>query len=158
MHKIILALLLTFSFSLNVYADSPVYTASVEADFDKVYQNVHAALENNRLFVVFEPNIGKNISRFAEKWGENYNRSKLNNIKSMVFCNGWYANEISNKDPSMMALCPLHITLIEKDGLTSINFIRPDEVAKGSNAESVARELTELVIKAITEGVAASKD
>ena len=158
MTKALLTLLLAFSFSLNAHAGSPVYTTSVEGDFDAVYQNVHDALENNRLFVVFEPNIGKNISRFAKKWGENYNRSKLNNIKSMVFCNGWYANEISNKDPSMMALCPLHITLIEKDGLTSINFIRPDEVAKGSNAESVARELTEMVIKAITEGVAAYKD
>lgn len=158
MTKALLALLLAFSFSFNVHADAPVYTASVEGDFEQVYQNVHKALENNRLFVVFEPNIGKRLSRLAEKWGENYNRNKLDQFRSMVFCHVWYANEISNKDPSMTALCPLHISLIEKDGVTSINFVRPDVVAKGSDAEPVARELTELVIKAITEGLAASKN
>ena len=158
MTKALLALLLVFSFSFNVYADAPVYTASVEGDFDQVYQNVHKALENNRLFVVFEPNIGKRLSRLAEKWGENYNRNKLDQFRSMVFCHVWYANEISNKDPSMTALCPLHITLIEKGGVTSINFVRPDVVAKGSAAEPVASELTELVIKAIAEGIAASKN
>ncbi len=44
-----------------------------------------------------------------------YNRSKLSAIRSMVFCNGWYANQVSNKDPHMLALCPLHMTLIEKE-------------------------------------------
>lgn len=144
-------------FSAPIYAESSVYTAFAKGDFDDIYQNVHDALEDNNLFVVFEPNIQKNISRFAERWGENYNRSKLSNIRSMIFCNGWYANEISNLDVQMTALCPLHITLTESDGTTSVNFVRPDFVAKGSKAESVAQDLTKLVIKAIDQGIEASK-
>ena len=157
MRKTLLALIAAFAISLNAYADSPVYTATVEGDFDSVYQHVYDSLEKNKLFVVFQPDIGSNISRFAERWGDNYNRNKLDRMKSMVFCNGWYANEISNKDVTMTALCPLHLTMIQHDGQTSVNFVRPDMVAKGSKAESVAHDLTELVIKAISEGIDAAK-
>lgn len=157
MRKILFALITAFTMSINAYADSPVYTNTVQGDFDSVYQHVYDSLENNKLFVVFQPDIGSNISRFAERWGNNYNRNNLDRVKSMVFCNGWYANEISNKDVKMTALCPLHLTMTQHDGQTSVNFVRPDMVAKGSPAESVAHELTELVIKAITEGIEASK-
>ena len=153
----LLSFIAAFVFSFSACAAPSVYTESVKANFDLVYKNVHDSLESNRLFVVFEPDIGANISRFAERWGDNYNRNKLDRIKSMVFCNGWYANEISNMDTQMTALCPLHITLIHRDGQTSINFVRPDAVAEGSKAEPVAHELTELVIKAIKQGIAASK-
>ena len=125
MRKILLALIFTLSFSLNSHADSPIYTVSVQGDFDMVFQNVHDSLENNRLFVVFQPDIGSNISHFAQRWGENYNRNKLDRIKSMVFCNAWYANEMSNMDVQMTALCPLHITLTHRDRQTSVNFYAP---------------------------------
>jgi uncharacterized protein (DUF302 family) len=157
MRKISFALMAFLFSNFEAYADSPVYTAVLQADFDLVYQSVHDSLENNRLFVVFEPDIGSNLSGFAERWGDNYNRNKLDRIKSMVFCNAWYANEISNKDVHMTALCPLHITLTQREGQTSVNFVRPDSIAKGSEAEPVARELTALVIKAITEGIDAAR-
>ncbi|MDH5611229.1 MAG: DUF302 domain-containing protein [Gammaproteobacteria bacterium] len=155
MHKFLFAFIVALFFNFEIYADSPVYTASVQGDFDTIYQNVHDSLENNRLFVVFQPDIGSNLANFTERWGDNYNRNKLDHIKSMVFCNAWYANEISNKDVRMTALCPLHITLIQRNGQTSINFVRPDSIAIGSDAEPVARELTTLVIKAIDEGIEA---
>ncbi|MCK4709258.1 MAG: DUF302 domain-containing protein [Gammaproteobacteria bacterium] len=157
MLKLIQVLLVTLLFSFNSYAESPVYTASVKGDFNKVYQHIYKSLESNRLFVVFEPDIGSNISGFAKRWGDNYNRNKLDRIKSMVFCNGWYANEVSNKDVNMTALCPLHITLTHRDGVTSVHFVRPDLIAKNSKAASVARELSELVIKAIKAGIKSSQ-
>ena len=129
----------------------------MQGDFDVVYKNVHDALEKNRLFVVYQIDIGAKTSRFAEKWGENYNRNKLDRIKSMVFCNGWYANELSNKDVQMMALCPSHLTLTHHDGTTSVNFVRPDIIAKNSKTEALAHDLTELVIKSITEGIDTSR-
>jgi uncharacterized protein (DUF302 family) len=146
--------LLFFVIHTNIHASAEtVYSTSIKGDFDQVYKHVYQALENNRLFVVFEPDIGDNLGKFAQRWGEDYNRNKLERIKSMVFCNAWYANQVSNKAVNMMAMCPLHITLTHRDGMTSIHFVRPDAVAKGSNAESIARELTELVIKSIKEGI-----
>jgi uncharacterized protein (DUF302 family) len=121
------------------------------------YKQVYKALEDNKFFVVFEPDIQRNLSGFAKRWGENYNRSKLEGIRAMVFCNAWYANEVSNTEPNMMALCPLHITLIQKDGKTRILFVRPSVVAKGSGAEAVAKELEADVSKAIEQAVAQLK-
>ena len=149
-----IAFLLVFIIPGLVHASSEsVYSTSVKADFELVYKHIYSALEKHRLFVVFEPNIGANLARFEKRWKEDYNRNKLTKFKSMVFCNAWYANQMSNMDINMTAICPLHITLTQRDGITSIHFVRPDFIAKNSNASSVAKDLTSLVIKAITEGI-----
>ena len=53
----------------------------------------------------------------------------------------------------MLALCPLHISLVYKDGITRILFVRPSLVATGSPAEKIALELEQDVIRAIEEGL-----
>ncbi len=132
---------------------SNVRVWNIDKDLETSYKVVHNSLENNKFFVVFEPDIQGNISGFAERWGEDYNRNKLEGIRAMVFCNGWYANAVSNADPDMLALCPLHITLIQKDGATRVLFVRPTAVAKGSKAMSVAKEIEQDVAKAIDAAV-----
>lgn len=138
-------------------AQSPsIYEARVQAGFDETYRAVYKALEDARFYVVFEPDIGRNLAGFKTKWGENHNRNKLERIKSMVFCNAWYANAVSNADPTYLALCPLHVTLTHKHGMSSVLFTRPDFIAQGSRAESIAKELTRDVIAAIDKGVKAA--
>ena len=105
-----------------------VYDRTVSSGMEDVYKSIFTALENNSYFVIFEPNIGKNLSHFAKRWGEDYNKNKLDSIRSMVFCSAWYANKISNIDPSMLALCPLHITLYSKNNKTHVLFVRPGKV------------------------------
>lgn len=126
-----------------------VYDRTVQGGMDEVYKNVFTALENNSYYVIFEPNIGKNLSHFAKRWGSDYNKNKLKSIRSMVFCSAWYANKISNIDPSMLALCPLRITLYSKEKETHILFIRPGKVAGTSKAQKVAKELEDDVIRTI---------
>ena len=116
---------------------------------ENTYDTVYKSLEENGFYVVFEPNIQKNLSHFAERWGDNYNRNGLEGIRAMVFCNGWYANAVSNADPELLALCPLHVTLIQKDGKTRVLFTRPTLVAAGSQAEAVAKEIEDEVAKAL---------
>ena len=130
-----------------------VYVRQVKAPMDKVYNRIYSSLENNGYFVIIEPNIGKNLAHFAQRWGKDYNKNKLESIRSMVFCNGWYANQVSNMDPEMLALCPLHITLTHKAGMTQVLFVRPGRVAVGSPAEEVALELEQDVIRSIEEGL-----
>ncbi|VAW81030.1 hypothetical protein MNBD_GAMMA14-349 [hydrothermal vent metagenome] len=138
-------------------ADRTVLVWETGKSLETSYDTIYKALENNNFFVVFEPDIQKNLSFFAERWGDNYNRNKLEGIRSMIFCNGWYANAVSNADPDMMALCPLHITLVQKDGVTRILFSRPTVIAAGSKALSVAREIEQDVSKALDEAVATLK-
>ncbi len=126
-----------------------VYDRTVSSSMDEVYKSVFTALENNSYYVIFEPNIGRNLSHFAKRWGEDYNKSKLDSIRSMVFCSAWYANKISNIDPSMLALCPLRITLYSKNGSTHILFVRPGKVAATSKAKNIAKELEDDVIRTI---------
>lgn len=138
----------------SAQADSPmVYEKQVKGELEKTYKNVFSALENNGFYVVFEPNIGKNLAHFKNRWGKDYNTNNLESIRSMVFCNAWYANQVSNADPQMLALCPLHITLVHKEGMTRILFVRPSLVATGSPAEKVALELEQEVIRTIESGI-----
>lgn len=126
-----------------------IYDRTVPGDMNDVYQHIFTALENNSYFVIFEPNIGKNLSHFAKRWGDDYNINNFSSIRSMVFCNAWYANKISNIDPSMLALCPLRMTLYTKDNETHILFVRPGKVAAASKAYKVAKELEDDVIRTI---------
>ncbi len=138
-------------------AERGMYKQEVNRPIDAVYPAVYKALEDARFFVVFEPNIGKNISRFADKWGDDYNQNKLSSIRSMVFCNGWYANAVSNADPDMLGLCPLRIGLYEKQGKTVVLFARPTVIAAQSKARDILQKVEDEVTAAIQAGVLASK-
>ena len=126
-----------------------IYDRTVAGEMDEVYKKVFTALENNGYFVTFELNLGKNLSHFAKRWGKDYNKNKLESIRSMIFCNGSYANQISNAYPSLLALCPLHITLYSKNKKTHILFVRPGKVAGRSKAQKIAKELEDDVIRTI---------
>ena len=134
-------------------ADSTVLVWNIDKDLETSYTTIYKSLEKNRFFVVFEPNIQRNPSGFAERWGDNYNRNKLEGIRAMVFCNVWYTNEISNADVDMLAMCPLHITLVQQQGSTRVLFVRPSVVAADSNALAIAKELEQDISKAMDEAV-----
>lgn len=130
-------------------ANPLVYDRTVSAEMDEVYKNIFTTLENNGYFVLFESNIGKNLSHFAKRWGKDYNKNNLKSIRSMMFCNDSYTNQISNIDPSMLALCPLRITFYSKAKETHILFVRPGKVAAASKAHKLAKELEDDVIRTI---------
>ena len=151
--KSIVVLCLLCVFMTHVYAGDTVFQTTVEASIEDVYDSVSSALDENRFFVVFDVNMGRNMARFAERWGEDYNRNALEGIRAMVVCNIWYTNQVSNKDPSMLSLCPLTLTLIHKQGTTTVLFARPTVIAKGSPAEPVIEELEQEFIDAIKAGL-----
>lgn len=130
-----------------------IYEKIVSAEMEQTYKQVFTALETNGYYVIFEPNIGKNLSLFATRWGDDYNKNKIDSIRSMVFCNGWYANKISNIDPKLLSLCPMHITLYSKDKKTHILFVLPGKIAIGSEAKKVAQELEDDVIRTIETAI-----
>lgn len=129
----------------------------IEQDLETTYKSVYKSLENNRFFVVFEPDIGANLAGFAARWGDDYNRNGLTGIRSMVFCNAWYTNAVSNQEPALLSLCPLHITLFEKDGITHVVFSRPTHTGTGSKASALLVELESDVSKAVTAGLDAAR-
>ncbi len=150
-----LAALLMLS-AISVYADESnpgIYMQQADKPVSAVYDELYKSMEKARFFVVFEPDIGKNLARFAEKWGDDYNRNNLSEIRSMVFCNGWYANKVSNLDPDMLGFCPLHLSLIEREGKTTVLFNRPSAIAKDSPAKELLMKIESEVIEAIKQGL-----
>jgi hypothetical protein len=134
-----------------------VYIQSSDLPQQAVYDAVYDSLEQARFYVVFEPDIGQNLSRLATRWGEDYNRNNLTAIRSMVFCNAWFANRVSNRDPNMLGICPLHLTVIERHNgdrpETTVLFNRPTAVAANSPARQVLENIESEVIEAIRTGI-----
>ena len=148
------ALLACLALSLPVVAGSPgVYEKSAKIAAEPANGKLSAALEKHGYYVIFEPNIGRNLEAMADKLGEDYNRNKLTTLRSLVFCNPVYANKVSNLDPAMLALCPLHITLTHKSGVSTVSFIRIGAVAQGSPAAPLVRQIETEVISAIEEAM-----
>lgn len=141
--------------SANAFAESPsVYEKTVDQNLDTAYKRVYKALDSNGFKVVFEVDIQENLTKSAAKNGlKDFNLNQLEGTKSMVFCNGPLAIKISNADPTMLALCPLHLTFTQKAGRATVLFVRPSVIAQGSKAETAVKELEGKVIKAIESGL-----
>lgn len=130
---------------------SPVLKLTYKGDFDSNYEKVSQALEDNRFYVIFEPNIGRSISNFKERWGEDYNKNGFEAVRSIVFCNPWYVNQVLNKDPEMAALCPLSVTLLHKNNQTELMFLRPGQLKPESPAQDTLLELEHDIVKALKQ-------
>jgi uncharacterized protein (DUF302 family) len=156
MYNKLLALLLLFHAGV-VWAELPgVLRWDVEQDYNRVYREVYRSLEDRQFFVIFEANIGRNLRGFAARWGDNYNRNGLDEIRSMVFCNIAYTNQLSNQDPGMLSLCPLHLTIIQQGRTTSVLFTRPTQVGQGSAAMPLLKTIESEVSKAVESGISAA--
>ena len=126
----------------------------VEQDLETVYHSVYNSLEENKYFVIFEANISANLARFSEQWGETYNRSQLQGIRSLVICNPWFTNEVSSLDPDMLVLCPLQLSVYQKGGITHVGFVRPTHVGEGSDAMPLLKEIETVLSNAVEQAIA----
>ena len=143
-------LLLILTLSLTLWADA-VYTKTYDAPMDKVYPKLITSFDNAHLIVVSEIDILGNFKAagLPEAFGKDFNTNNLTAIKAVIACNGWFGNAVANSDPEMMAFCPIRVTLIEKNGKTSIMYVRSTVASKDSKAYPVLKELEFKVIKAI---------
>lgn len=157
MRKLSLLLLLLFTSFTTLADPSPIFKAEAKAPVEQVYDAVYASLEEARFWVVFEANIGANLERMEERLGDSYNTNKLEAIRSMVVCNAWYANKVANADPDLLALCPLRVSVIHKEGISSVLFVRPSVAAANSPGLPLIQEIEDIIVKAINQAVQTMK-
>lgn len=144
-------LVLLFTLSITLLADSSVFTKTFDAPMAKVYPKIMNSFDNAHLIVVSEIDI---LAKFKaaglpEKFGKKFNTNNLTGIKAIIACNGWFGNAVANTDPEMMAFCPVRVTLVEKDGKTSVMYVRATVASKESKAYPVLEKLEAKVIQAI---------
>jgi uncharacterized protein (DUF302 family) len=130
-----------------------IFSINVEKPGEEVYQSVYKSLEESRFYVIFEANIGKNLARNAKRWGDEYNKNNFEMVKAMVVCNPYYANQVMNLDPKLMALCPMTITVMHKAGKSTVLFNRLMPAAEGSAAEDILWEVENTIVAAIEHAV-----
>ncbi len=137
-------------FSLSLWANS-VYTKTFDASMDEVYTKLLASFEKSKLIVVSEIDIMAKFKAagLPKKFGKNFNTNELDGIKAVIACNGWFGNEVANSDPEMMAFCPIRVTLVEKEGKTSVMYVRASVAPQDSKAYGVLQKLEAKVISAI---------
>lgn len=148
MRKILLACLLTVSVWA---AESNVYKVSYNASIDKVMQNIRDTFKAEKLIIVWELDILEEFKHrgLVQKLGAEYNKAGLTSVKTFVACNGMIGNSIINADADMMAYCPIRVTLTEKDGVTTILYVRPSSAPRDSKAYPALLKLENKVTKAI---------
>lgn len=149
MRYLLIPLLLLLSSSLCA-APAGILSIRTPLDLDAAYDRIYKALEAEKFWVVFEADMGERMQRFRDKWGPDYNKNQLQGVRSMVFCNLDWTNRIGNADPELMALCPLHLTLVARSGSTYVLMPRLSAMAAGSPGAITANEL-EAVIRGIID-------
>ena len=150
MRVFIFTLLILLSSSISASGEpDAIYEKNTSQDIEIFYPKLYKSLESSGFYVIFEANIGKNLARNAEKWGEDYNRRGFEAVKSMVICSPYYANQLLNLDPRLMALCPITVTVLYREGQSTVLFERLMPLAAGSNAEDILWEVENTIISAI---------
>jgi hypothetical protein len=156
MLKKMLAFMVLFHVSLACAEIPGVLHWDVNQDFNRVYREVYRSLEQHQFFVIFEANVGPDLRGYAARMGEDYKRNGLQEIRTMVFCNFAYTYQLSNQDPDMLSICPMHITFYQKGPTTTILFTRPTTVGQGSAAMPLLKEIESEVGKAVESGISAA--
>ena len=147
MKKFILTLLLTLS---PLLADG-MYRLTLNEKSATVYEKLLTALDKNNLVVISQIDIlGKfKMVGLPKMFGKEFNSNKLTTIKAIIACNGYFGNYISNADPDMLGLCPIRLTVIEKDSKTTILFVKPTAVSGNSKANKIIQKLENKVISVL---------
>lgn len=149
-------ILLTCLLSLSLWASqSNVYVATFNNPISEVQENILIQFQVENLKVVWQLEILDEFKKHGldKKFGKNFNTTGLSGVSTLVVCNGKIGNAVMNADANMMAYCPVRITLTEKDGKTSVLFVRPSSAPKDSKAYPALVKLEKKVIKAIEDSM-----
>ncbi|MHB8550202.1 MAG: DUF302 domain-containing protein [Acidiferrobacterales bacterium] len=153
MRKSIIAIPVLLFTLTSAHASSPtsgVYTQRVHQGMAVTVREISKSLKIHHFKIVQEIDIGKKVA-MAHKLlhFKNYNLNHLSGTRAIVFCNPVLFNMVTNDDPDMAAICPLHVTLTSKGGWTTIQYARASVIAEGTPAEGAARKVEADVIAAL---------
>lgn len=130
-----------------------VYTRDINGDFERIYREVYTGLEQAGFHVVYEAFISDALAKHAGEWGDDYNRNHYEVVRSIVICSPSYANKILNLDPRMLAVCPINVTVLYKQGVATLLFERLASIDEASPAEGVLSEVDDSIL-GVLRGVA----
>ncbi|MHB1566591.1 MAG: DUF302 domain-containing protein [Acidiferrobacter sp.] len=128
----------------------PLYIRAVHAPIGIVYKNLVVALGHQGFKVPWGINIEKRMQMANRTLHmPNFNAQHLTDVRAMMVCNPFLFNAIANADPTMIALCPLHITLVSKGGVTYVQYPKEIALAAHTPVAKIARLIDTKIERAI---------
>jgi len=136
--------------STQAYSSS-IHKTIINKPISEYYPELKKAIEANRMHVIYEMDLLKKFkeSGYAKKFGKDFNKNKVEVVKTLLICNGYVGNQVSNIDPRMMVLCPIKITLIQRDGKTTVTFVKSASLAKNKDVKALLVTLDEIIVHTI---------
>jgi len=152
MKKIILAMFLLLTTS--VFADN-IYTKEVNEPFSTYFPKLKAAIQKNHMNIIYEIDLIEKFKKsgYDKKFGADFNRNKLDKVVTLLLCNGYVGNQVSNIDPRMMALCPIRITVIKKGDKTEVVFLKSADTTDNRQVKELLATLDTILIHTIDLGL-----
>lgn len=150
MKKIITALLFVL-LSANLFA-SELYTKVVYDSLENYYPKLLKAISDNKMNVLYEMDLIKQFKDkgYEERFGKDFNKNNLQSIKTLLICNGYVGNQVSNIDPAMMALCPIKLTVVqEANKKLIVTFLRHDSIEISKEVKELLTTLDKILINTI---------
>jgi len=145
-----------FLFTLLMFLSSQVFAASihetqVRKTIKEYYPELKKAIEDNNMHVIYELDLLERFKEagYAEKFGNNFNKNNIVAIKTLLICNGYIGNQVSNIDTDMMVLCPIKITLIQIGKYTMVSFIKNSDLASNKEVEKLLAILDQTLVNTI---------
>ena len=147
MKTIILSLLLLGS----LLQANEIYTKTITKPFSVYFPELKKSIEKNHMGIIYEFDLVERFKKkgFDKKFGDAFNKNGLDKIVTLLICNGYVGNQVSNIDPNMMALCPIKITVIKKGAQTTITFLKYQNVTQNKEIKELLSTLHKIVINTI---------
>jgi len=147
MKKILLALLLVS----YVVAGDNIYKKVVNENYDSYYPKLKKELEINHVNVISEMDLIERFTQagYAKKFGKDFNKNHLEKVTSLILCNGYIGNQVSNIDVTMMAFCPIRLTVLKQGDKTIVLYVKSAPNASNPKVVSLLKTLDTVVINTV---------
>ncbi|MCX6051688.1 MAG: DUF302 domain-containing protein [Campylobacterales bacterium] len=148
MKKILLVLFLLAS---SVIAADNIYKIEVNEEYDVYYPKLKKELEINHINVISEMDLIQRFTEagYAKKFGKNFNKNNIEKATSLILCNGYIGNQVSNIDVAMMAFCPIRLTVLKQGNKTIVLYVKSAPNASNPEVVTLLNTLDEVVINTV---------
>ena len=142
---------LILMFFSNILFANEIYTKEIDLPIEKYYPKLQEAIKTNHMNILYELNLLEKFKKagYAKRFGKDFNKNHLKAVKTVLICNGYVGNLISNIDPDMMTLCPLRLTLISRAWGTKVVFLKSSHLAASKKVKQLLSTLDDILIHTI---------
>lgn len=148
MKKVLVAMFLLIS---SVIAGDNVYKKVVNESYETYYPKLKKELEINHVNVVAEMDLIERFTQagYAKKFGKDFNKNHLEKATSLTLCNGYIGNQVSNIDITMMAFCPIRLTILKQGDQTIVLYVKSAPSASNPKVINLLKTLDTVVINTV---------